>query len=262
MCFKGRIILWLSGWLLDLRLPMFVWIDFRLHWCAAGMPGHWDRHSAENCSVWTTSAPVPLCYRISPCVADLSMQREVQPVGQGNEVRLRLQAVGKSTVQLPPPVCGALTWWLSQELGISGRPLSLRTLSFMLSTQGCSRTLEPNGGSYSFTSDKRRSKYRVFSWAVLVLRVKGAGCSLRGRSYWLAAHCHCSAWPAPNKAKPVGIFKNVSNVFLSHTHCLPPLLFPSQQNNFHLNPLVHNISNSPRSRVIYNGLWAFQSLLR
>lgn len=40
-----------------------------------------------------------------------------------------------------------LTWWLSQKLGISGRPLSLNTLSFILSTQGCSRTLEPNGGS-------------------------------------------------------------------------------------------------------------------
>lgn len=40
-----------------------------------------------------------------------------------------------------------IPWWLSQELGISGRPRSLNTLSFMLSTQGCSRTLEPNGGS-------------------------------------------------------------------------------------------------------------------
>lgn len=40
-----------------------------------------------------------------------------------------------------------MPWWLSQKLGISGRPRSLSTLSFMLSTQGCSRTLEPNGGS-------------------------------------------------------------------------------------------------------------------
>lgn len=40
-----------------------------------------------------------------------------------------------------------MPWWLSQKLGISGRPRSLNTLSFMLSTQGCSRTLEPNGGS-------------------------------------------------------------------------------------------------------------------
>lgn len=156
------------------------------------------------------------------CVTELySRQREVQPVGQGIELRLRLQAAAKPTVQLPPLSSGALTWWLSQELGISGRPRSLRTLSFMLSTQGCSRTLEPNGGSYSFTSEKRRSKHRVFSWAVLAPRVKGAGCSLRSRSYWLAAHCHCSAWPAPNKAKPVGIFKNVSNVFLPHTPSLP-----------------------------------------
>lgn len=36
--------------------------------------------------------------------------------------------------------------------GISGLPLSLSTLSFMLSTQGCSRTLEPYAGSYSFIS--------------------------------------------------------------------------------------------------------------
>lgn len=127
---------------------------FRLHWCAAGIPGHWGRHGAENCGAWTRSAPMPLCDGVFPCVTDLSTQKEMQPVGQGTEVRLRLQAAAKCTVQLPLPMCGALTWWLSQELGISGRPLSLRTLSFMLSTQGCSRTLEPNGGSYSFTSGK------------------------------------------------------------------------------------------------------------
>lgn len=46
-----------------------------------------------------------------------------------------------------PSKVSFLTWWLSQKLGISGRPRSLNTLSFMLSTQGCSRTLEPNGGS-------------------------------------------------------------------------------------------------------------------
>lgn len=34
-----------------------------------------------------------------------------------------------------------------QLAGISGRPLSLNTRSLMLSTQGCSHTLEPNGGS-------------------------------------------------------------------------------------------------------------------
>lgn len=39
------------------------------------------------------------------------------------------------------------SWWLSQLLGISGLPRSLRTTSFMLSTQGCSRTLEPKAGS-------------------------------------------------------------------------------------------------------------------
>lgn len=218
---KGLIILWVSGWLLDLRLLMFLFWLLLDYWYAAGIPGHWGRHGTENCGVWTTSAPVPLCDRVSPYVTDLSMQREVQPIGQGTEVRLRLQAAAKWTVQLPSLTCGALTWWLSQELGISGRPLSLRTLSFMLSTQGCSRTLEPKGGSYSFTSDKRRSKHRVFSWAVLVPRVKGAGCPLRSRSYWLAAPCHLSAWPAPNKAKPVGIFENVSNVLLPHTPSLP-----------------------------------------
>lgn len=46
----------------------------------------------------------------------------------------------------------AHTWCLSQVSGISGLPLSLSTLSFMLSTQGCSRTLEPYAGSYSFIS--------------------------------------------------------------------------------------------------------------
>lgn len=55
------------------------------------------------------------------------------------------------------PVCqtrwipGPLTVWLIQLLGISGRPRSRRTLSFMLSTHGFSLRF-PNGGSYSFTS--------------------------------------------------------------------------------------------------------------
>lgn len=83
-----------------------VLIAFRLHWCVAGIPGHWGRHGAENCGACTTSAPVPLCDAVSPCVTDLSTQREVQLVGQ---VRLRLQAAAKGTVQLAPPTCGALT---------------------------------------------------------------------------------------------------------------------------------------------------------
>lgn len=44
-----------------------------------------------------------------------------------------------------------LTGWLIQLLGTSGLPLSLRTLSFMLSTHGLSLRF-PNGGSYSLTS--------------------------------------------------------------------------------------------------------------
>lgn len=44
-----------------------------------------------------------------------------------------------------------LTGWLLQLLGTSGLPLSLRTLSFMLSTHGFSLRF-PNGGSYSLTS--------------------------------------------------------------------------------------------------------------
>lgn len=43
--------------------------------------------------------------------------------------------------------CNSFTWCFIQLLGISGLPRSLSTLSFMLSTQGCSRTFEPNGGS-------------------------------------------------------------------------------------------------------------------
>lgn len=73
----------------------------------------------------------------------------------------------------------------------------------------------------------------------------------RRRSRWLAAQCHCSAWPAPNKAKPVGIFKYVSNVFLPHTHP-SPFFLPSQLDNFQLNSLAHNhISNSQSIRVIF-----------
>lgn len=44
-----------------------------------------------------------------------------------------------------------LTVWLVQLFGISGLPLSRRTLSFMLSTHGCSLRF-PNGGLYSCTS--------------------------------------------------------------------------------------------------------------
>lgn len=48
-----------------------------------------------------------------------------------------------------------LTVWLIQLSGISGLPRSRRTLSFMLSTHGFSLRF-PNGGSYSFTSERKQ----------------------------------------------------------------------------------------------------------
>lgn len=55
----------------------------------------------------------------------------------------------------------SLTGWLIQLSGISGLPLSRRTLSFMLSTHGCSLRF-PKGGSYSFTSAQTRGRNRLF----------------------------------------------------------------------------------------------------
>lgn len=64
-----------------------------------------------------------------------------------------------------------LTVWLIQLSGISGLPRSRRTLSFMLSTHGFSLRF-PNGGSYSFTSERKQREK-------MSLRRRGAGKTVR-----------------------------------------------------------------------------------
>lgn len=245
--------MWLAGWLFGLSFPIF------LFWSLLDYTGGQQKSQGFGAgrALWCLNHG-----NTGVIVSSNLCKREVQPLGQDTELKLRLQTAAKCVVQLP-----AAQMWYSYLMVKPGAgdlrsPSVSEDIVLHAFHAGVFSHFRPEWRLVLFHFCQENKQTQGYSAGLHWCQVQRELAVLwRSRSYWLAAQCHRSAWTAPNKAKPVGIFKTVSNVFLPHGPS--PLFFPRQLNNFHLNPLVHNhISNSQSSRITCNGLWAFRSVLR